>query len=149
MVNNLKPIVNMSGFSVNDELSSYRHLYNTSLLSKILETACLKQLNEHLSKMGALQKLQSAYRRNHYVETGVTKVYNDLIINKSIGKDTILVMLDLSAAVDKVDQEIILNYLFALGIDGIILEWFRTYLKNRIFRVCVNNTLSEEFLMNV
>ena len=37
--------------------------------------------------------------------------------------------------------------LFALGIDGIVLEWFRTYLKNRKFRVCVNETLSDKCLM--
>ena len=42
--------------------------------------------------MLALPKLQSAYRRNHSVETAVTKVYNDVIINKSQGKDTILVL---------------------------------------------------------
>ena len=130
-----------------DELSSYRPLYNTSFLSKVLETACLKQLNDHLSKMPALQKLQSAYRRNHSVETAVTKVFSDLIINKSQGKDTILILLDLSAAFDTVDQDILLNDLFALGIDGIVLEWFRTYLKDRIFRVCVNDTLSDECLM--
>ena len=63
--------------------------------------------------MSALQKLQSAYRRNNSVETGVTKVYNDLIINKSRGEDTILVMLDLSAAFDTVDQDTLHNYLFA------------------------------------
>ena len=40
-----------------DELSSYRPSYNTSFLSKVLLTACPKQLNEHLSKMPALQKL--------------------------------------------------------------------------------------------
>ena len=40
-----------------DNLSSYRPLYNISFLSKVLETACLKQLNEHLSKIPALQKL--------------------------------------------------------------------------------------------
>ena len=57
-----------------DELSSYRPLYNTSFLSKFLKTACLKQLNEHLSEMPALQKLQSAYWRNHSVETAVTKL---------------------------------------------------------------------------
>ena len=28
-----------------DEFSSYRPLYNASFLSKVLETACLKQLN--------------------------------------------------------------------------------------------------------
>ena len=56
-------------------------------------------------------------------------------------------MLDLSAAFDTVDQERLLNNFFALGIEGIVLEWFRTYLKNMIFRVCVNDTLSHEFLM--
>ena len=56
-----------------DEFSSYRPLYNTSFLSKVLEAACLKQLNEHLSKLPTLQKLQSTYRRIHYVETPVKK----------------------------------------------------------------------------
>ena len=97
--------------------------------------------------MLAQPKLQSAYIRNHSVETGVTKVFIDLKINKILGKDTILVMLDLSAAFDTVEQDLLLNDLFALGLDGIVLEWFRTYLKNRMFRVCVNDTLSDKCLM--
>ena len=97
--------------------------------------------------MPALQKLQSAYRRNHSVETAVKKVYNDLIVNKSQCKETILVMLDLSAGFDTVGQVILHNDLFALGIDGFVLEWFRTYLKNRIFRICVKDTVSDECLM--
>ena len=71
--------------------------------------------------MPALQKLQSAYRRNHSVETAVKKVYNDLKLNKNRGKDTILVMLDLGAAFDTFDQDILFNDLFALRIDGIVL----------------------------
>ena len=66
-----------------DELPSYRTLYSVSFLSKVLETACLKQLNDHLSKTPALQKSQSAYKRNNYVELAVTKVFGDLIINQS------------------------------------------------------------------
>ena len=60
--------------------------------------------------------------------------YNDLIIIKSRGKDTILRMSDLSVAFDTVDRDILLNDLFALGNYSIVIEWFRTYLKNRIFR---------------
>ena len=56
-------------------------------------------------------------------------------------------MLELSAAFNTVAQDILPNDLFALGFDGIVSEWFRTYLKNRIFRVCVNDTLSDELLM--
>ena len=47
---------------------------------------------------------------------------SDLIINKSQGKDTILILLDSSAAFDTVDKDILLNDLFALGIDDIVLE---------------------------
>ena len=71
--------------------------------------------------MPALQKLQWAYRLNHSIETAVTKVYNDLKINKSQGKDTLLVMLDLSVGLDTVDQDILLKDLFALGIDAMVL----------------------------
>ena len=56
-------------------------------------------------------------------------------------------MLDLSAAFETIDQDILLNDLMAFGIVGIVLEWFRTYLKNRKFRVCFNDTLSDECLM--
>ena len=66
----------------------------TSFLSKVIESACLKQFNTHLNKVSALQKLQLAVR----------KVYNDLIINESRGKDTILVLLDLSPNFDTIDQ---------------------------------------------
>ena len=97
--------------------------------------------------MHALQKLQSAYRRNHSVEIAVTKVFSDVIVNKSQGKETVLILLDLSAAFDTLDQDILLNDLFALRIDVIVLEWFRKYLKNMVFRVCVNDTLSDECLM--
>ena len=75
--------------------------------------------------MSALQKLQSAYRWNHSVETAVTEVYNDLRFNESQRKDAILVMLDLSTAFDTVHQDKLLNELFALGFDGIVLEWLK------------------------
>ena len=94
--------------------------------------------------MLALQKLHSAHRRNHSVETAVTEVYNDLIIDKNQGKDNIYVLLDLSPACDNIDQDILLNDSPALGIDFIVLEWFRKYLKNRIFMVSVNDSLSDE-----
>ena len=58
-----------------DELSSYRPICNTSILSKVLETACLKHSKGHLSKISALQKQQTSYRLNHSVETAVTEVY--------------------------------------------------------------------------
>ena len=58
-------------------------------------------------------------------------------------------MLDLSVDFDTVDQNLRLNDLFAFGIDGIVLETFREYLKERKFWVCVNHTLSDEHLIKM
>ena len=108
----VKPLLNAD--RERNELSSYRQLYTISFLSKVLETVCLKQLIEHLSKKPPLEKLQLAYRRDHSVETAVTKVYNNLIINETRGKDTILVFLDLSAAFETVDRDMLLLELMTL-----------------------------------
>ena len=45
-----------------DDLSSYRPLYNTSILGKIHEEACLQQLLNHLENFEGIPKFQSAYR---------------------------------------------------------------------------------------
>ena len=68
-----------------EQLSSYRPLYNTSFLSKLLESACLSQLLVHLKKFESLPKFQSHYREFHIVETAITVVYNNLVMNKAQG----------------------------------------------------------------
>ena len=137
----VRPLI--KGSKDKDELSSYRPLYNTSILSKVLEKACLIQLSEHLSKFESIPKFQSAYRKNHSVETALCRIYNDLLINKSAGKGTLLIMLDLSAAFDTVNQSILLGDLYELGVDGIVLEWFRSYLVGRTFHVEIGEAASE------
>ena len=59
------------------------------------------------------------------------------------GDCSILVLLDLSAAFDTVDQDMLLTDLQTLGITGLALSWFETYLKNRSFRVTVDNNYFE------
>ena len=126
-----------------DELSSYRPLYNTSVLSKILESAALSQLLGHLGKFESFPKVQSAYRESHSVETAMCKIYNDLIIRKCKGDCTLLVLLDLSAAFDTVDHEILIQDLIRLGIRGKVLDWFSSFLNNRNFRVVIGKDMSE------
>ena len=126
-----------------DILTSYRPLYNTSFLSKVMEYACLQQLLKHLNNFDCLPQFQSAYRQFHSVETALCRVYNDLICNKAEGKCSILVLLDLSAAFDTVDHHTLLCDLENLGITGFALSWFKTYLTDRNFKVVVNDEESE------
>ena len=130
-----------------DELSSYRPLYNTSFLAKILENAALEQLKTHLNSFQYFSKFQSAYRKHHSVETAVCKIYNDLVLRKAAGECAILILIDQSAAFDTVDHEVLLRDLHLAGVGGRVLGWFRSYLSNRSFRVVIDECVSEEGVM--
>ena len=55
-------------------------------------------------------------------------------------------MLDFSAAFDIVNQEILLERLqHDIGISGVPLQWFKSYLSNRSQRIAVQGMLSELF----
>ena len=52
--------------------------------------------------------------------------------------------MDLSAAFDMVDHQILLDVLEnRFGITGTALSWFRTYLQPRFCKVCVNKSYSK------
>jgi len=59
---------------------------------------------------------------------------------------TLLVLLDLSAAFDTVNHEILFESMTSkLSIGGTALSWFRSYLSGRSHRVAVSHKLSKSF----
>ena len=76
--------------------------------------------------------LQSAYRKGHSTETALLKVQNDILMNMNRQHVTLLVLLDLSAAFDTVDHNILLTHLkTGISIKGTALNWFMSYLSER------------------
>ena len=126
----------------------YRPVSNLSFLSKIIEKIILKQLHEFLHINNILPENQSAYRPNHSTETCLTAVLNDLLGFLDKGKIGLLFMLDLSAAFDTVNHEVLINDLNDLGIRGDVLKWITEYLRGRSFHVQINRKFSQKIPLN-
>ena len=129
----------MSGLDQNS-LKNYRPVYNLPFLSKCLERLVAAQMNDYLSSNDLYMKFQSAYRPFHRTEFALLKVQNDILCALIDKKDVILVLLDLSSAFDTLDHDVLLHNLSErFGFRGRVLEWFRSYLSKRNFKVCIDS----------
>ena len=89
------------------------------------------------------EPFQSAYKRCHSTETALLKVQNDILIAIDNKKCVALLLLDMSAAFDTVDHEILLERMSKrFGIKGKVLKWFRSYLQNRMQTVMIDGVKS-------
>jgi hypothetical protein len=119
-------------------LSNFRPVSNLSFLSKLIERAVLILLSEHLSKFCLLSVHQSAYRYNHSTETALLSLSDDLLTTADQKDASALVLLDLSAAFDTIDHQILLERLsYCFGLSGTAVNWFSSYLSNRTHSVHV------------
>ena len=74
---------------------------------------------------------------------------NDILHALISGDVTVVTLLDLSAAFDTIDHNIICQRLKHLyGISGTPLSWFKSYLSNRTHIVTINNKISQPTLLN-
>uniref|UniRef100_A0A669CMS1 Reverse transcriptase domain-containing protein n=1 Tax=Oreochromis niloticus TaxID=8128 RepID=A0A669CMS1_ORENI len=113
-----------------------------------LPTLCW-QLTDHLQRNGLFEEFQSGFRAHHSTETALVKVTNDLLMASDSGLISVLVLLDLSAAFHTVDHNILLERLeHAVGITGTALQWFVSYLSNRLQLVQVNGESSSHTKVN-
>ena len=124
------------------ELKNYRPVSNLTFVSKIVEKLVAEQLIEFLQSNGLMPRLQSANRRHHSTETALLRVMSDLLRAADSRRVTLLGLLDLSAAFDCVDTEILLERLRrAFGVDSLALQWIRSFLVDRTQQVSYGGRL--------
>ena len=92
-------------------LKNYRPVSNLNFISKIAEKMIMQRLDEHLTQHSLHDPLQFAYRKDHSTETAITKIHHDIITSLDEGRCKVLASLDLSAAFDTADHDILLHRL--------------------------------------
>ena len=129
-------------------LNNYRPISNLPFISKIIEKVVYQQLSNYLILNDLFDEFQSGFRPLHSTETALIKVLNDIRLNTDSGKISVLVLLDLSAAFDTVDHSILIDRLENwVGLSGTVLNWFRSYLRDRDYYVSIGNFVSDQIKM--
>ena len=131
----VRPLLKKSGLD-STQMKNYRPVSNLSFLSKLLERAAQSRLEVLLDSNDLMPTMQSAWRWFHSTETAVLKVYNDLLLAADNGDVSALCLLDLAVAFDTVDHDLMMLKLECqYGLHDVVVDWFRSYLCGRTYRV--------------
>ena len=105
-----------------------------------------KQLNSYIDSEGFSNANQSTYRRLHSTETALLKIQNDIAASIDSGKAVALTLLDLSAAFNTINHNILFNCLSDwFRVDGTVLTWIKSYLSNHKKNIKLGNSFSNTF----
>ncbi len=96
-------------------IENYRPVSLLPFIAKTLERVVLHQVSLFLSQNNNLDAKQSGFRSGHSTETALLSVNEALRIAKADSKSSVLILLDLSAAFDTVNHQILLSTLSSLG----------------------------------
>ena len=125
-------------------LSNYRPIANLSFLSKTIERVVANQIYRFMAENQLFPAMQSAYRKYYSTETALIKVSNDILRAVDQKEEVVLVLLDLSAAFDTIDHNILLERMEKrFGFRGIALKWFKSYLEHRVQSVKIKHSISK------
>ena len=100
-----------------------------------------QQLYDFLKE--SLSVIQPGFKSGCSAETSLLNTSNRWILNLDKNYLNLTIFLDLRKAFDTVAREILIQKIDFLGIKGIELAWFKSYLSNRMQYCCIDRTHSD------
>ena len=141
-VGHVIPLLKKPDMDINDP-ASYRPITNLMTISKVVERIVFSRLQSHMHQSENFNTFQSAYRSGYSTETALLKITDDLNTSMDSKSCSILLSLDISAAFDMIDVDILLPRLESeFGIVGSVALWIRSYLTDRECYVAVGGSRS-------
>ena len=139
----IAPLLKKNGLDI-EILKHFRPVSNLTYISKIIERLVACRFLHYIYKNNLQEVLQSSYTKFHSTETALIKVQNDFLEAIDGKKCILLVLLDLSAAFDTIDHQILLSRLSErFGVKDTALKWFASYLSERYQSVVINGVESD------
>ena len=121
---------------------NYRPVALLPVLSKILEKVYFAQLVQYLEENHLLHPNHHGSRACHSTASALLQMHDTWLQEVEDGSMVGVMMLDLSAAFDMVDHDLLLEKLKLHGLDDKAVQWIQSYLTDRFQTVCVDGCLS-------
>ena len=125
------------------EPQNYRPVALLPIFSKILEKIVFRQIVDYVEDKEILLPSHHGSRAKHNTSTAILDMYGHWVDAIEEGKMAGIMMLDLSAAFDLVNHQLLLRKLAVMGMKEDVIKWFSSYLKDRRQCVYIDGQLSE------
>ena len=124
------------------EPGNYRPISLTSVVGKLLESILRDKIVEHLENNELIRDSQHGFRRKRSCLTNLLDFFHDIFNIYDDCKELDILYFDFQKAFDKVPHRRLLSKIKAHGIEGSVLIWIESWLKDRKQRVVVNGKTS-------
>jgi hypothetical protein len=121
---------------------NYRPISLGNTFSKVLEKIVAVKLTNHLELNKLIDKYQFGFQKGLSTEHNLIHLTNYISEALNSNKFCIGVFLDIKKAFDCVPHDLLILKLEKLGVTGIELDWFRSYLEGRTQCVEINGKKS-------
>ena len=124
------------------EAVNYRPISLLPLISKVFEKVIHDQLQVYMNNFNLIYKFQSGFRPNFSTDSCLSYLHDNILKGFDKGEYTGMVLIDLQKAFDTIDHRILINKLKHIGMSKDATEWIKSYLKNRLTYVDIENQKS-------
>ena len=137
----VKPLLKKPGIEC--ILKNYRPVSNLPSISKLIEKAAGKQIQDHSDRNNTTPTHQSAYKVNHSCETALLFLHNEISSSFEKQEITNLCTINLSAVFDTVYHSIMISTKEnTFGLSGNTLSWLSSYLAPCSFNISIEGNVS-------
>lgn len=122
-------------------VENYRPISKLCIIAKLFESIIADYLYSDIKCL--IINEQHGFMKNRSIESNLF-IYTDYILeNMNLGSQVDAIYTDFSKAFDKIDHDILLRKLAAVGVCGDLLRWINSYIRNRSQAVSIGMYRSE------